>query len=482
MTTPQIDPSYLADITGQLPTIQIGEFLAENGLLESMPGTVQDAYNDALEAQGDEVHSFLCNLDKEEQRGRSNNCSQSKAWAGYAKEIAAANRPYILQFELVDRFPFKHNNDSKRGITIAKPASRPGKNLRGVDGRFQRVKPRQQRQRYHVAQVNTALTRQEAGESDRHRAAVEGRDGSTIGQRALFYNHDGRVLRGTGAIARESREVALSASTATLNQTTGTAAGASPAAAPTLTAANHPNKKPAGETSGNWLGGLGTIGMLSVAMAALMPLHFVTSAISFINGLVTFFTTTRNAVETYTSIVDAALGMFGMRGATNSFKSLMESMLDGAFGKDNIDYAKLVFAKTLNTVSSAVKVAEKVQQARSSTNNRVDELAVSLGIVNNGLKDAGMLPPDSPYMSQSQAIDQFIKDRSTGAGADPDLADNLQAITGEIRTGEQVTKELKEQREREEKERQKIQKEIDDTARLVDSTKTNVEAIQRQNL
>jgi hypothetical protein len=480
MTEPQVDPSYLADVTGKLPTESIDDFVKKTGLLDVLPASVRDAYTQAKDAQGEEVHGYLCNLDKEADRGQKNSCSQSKAWTDYNRKLSAANGDYLLEFELISPYPFRHGAAGK-GLTIAKPANRAGKNLKGVDGRFQRVKPRQQRKRYHTQRVDTSLSKAEAEEVNRFAAAVNGEEGRTIGQKAIFYEADGTVSRGTGAIARDAKEVALSASSATLNQTTGTAAGAKPTPAPTAKAANHPNKKRAGETSGNFVAGLGAIGLVAVAIAALMPLHFVTSAITFVNSLVTFFTTTRNAIATYTSIVDAALGLFGIKKATSGFKNLIAGMIDGAFGKENVQYAQNAFAQTLNSVSSAVKVAEKIQSARSGTDNKIDEMAVQLGIVNNGLKDSGLMPPESPYMRQSAAVDQFVKDRTAGEDGVA-LADNLSQITAEIKTGDEVKKELADIKASEAKARKKIDKQVDDTARLVDGTKTNIETIQRETI
>lgn len=480
MTEPQVDPSYLADVTGNLPIESIDSFVQKTGLLEVLPDSVQEAYKQAKDAQGEEVHSYLCNLDKEAAQGQKNSCSQSKAWTDYNRKLSAANGDYLLEFSLISLVPFRHGRAGK-GLAIAKPANRAGKNLRGVDGRFQRVKPQQQRQRYHTQRVDTALSKAEAEESARFAAAVNGEEGRTIGQKAIFYEADGTVSRGTGSIARDAKEVGLSASSATLNQTTGTAAGAKQTPAPTAKAANHPNKKRAGETSGNYVAGLGAIGLITVALAALLPMHFVTSAITFINSLVSFFTTTKNAVLTYTSIVDAALGLFGIRKATEGFKGIINGMIDGAFGKENVQYAKNAFAQTLNSVASSVKVAEQIQAARTGTNNKIDEMAIQLGVVNNGLKDSGLMPPDSPYMRQSAAVDQFVKDRTEGEDGAA-LADNLSKITAEIKTGDEIKKELAETKEREEKERKKIDKQVNDTARLVDGTKSNVEAINREAL
>jgi hypothetical protein len=469
-------PDYLADITGTSPDLGLGDYLEQTGLLKAMPGYVQDRYQEAKDAQAEGVHQYLCNVDKEATRGRANNCSQSKAWGSYGQDIAKANGSYILEFEIVGKFPFRHGA-GKYAVSIAKPRQRAGKGLGGVDGRFQRVKPRQQRQRYFHAKIDTKPPATDADEVSQFEAAVTGEDGKTIGQRALYYDHNGQVQRGTAAIGREGKAAGLSASTATLNQTTGSAAGATPTPAPGLAVAKHPNKKRAGETtdSGGGIAGLAAVGLIAAAMAALLPMHFVTSAITFLNSMVTFFTTTRNAIATYLSMIDALLGLFGMRGATDGFKGLINGLLDNAFGKENIAYAKAAFASTLNSVATGVKLAEKIQQARAGTDNKIDDLAVGLGTVNEGLKEAGVIPPDSPFMKASSNVDQFVKDRTSGEDGEA-LKDNIYSLTSELKTHEQTDKELAEEEERRQKERKKIDKQIDDAARLGSGLKTNFEA------
>jgi hypothetical protein len=413
MTTQQQIPTefpdtYLGDITGTLPLEGIGDFLNKNGILEALPEFVREKYRAGEQEQDDGVHQYLCNLDKEAIAGQKNACATGKALGKYSNDVSAHNQKYILEFEVLPKLLFTH--DSKRGVKIPMPANRHGKNLTGVDGRFRRVRAREQDKpgRYNIAKVNPGKTDQD--EIDRFTDAVNGGEGRTIGQRALYYDSDGTVLRGTAAIERKTKANQLSANSATLNQTTGTSAGAKPTAAPGLKADAHPNKKNAGQTTdkGSPVAGLATLGLLALGMAALMPMHFVTSAISFINSIVTFLTTTRSAIGTYLGIADGILGIFGLKNSTGGLKSIINSVLDNAFGKDNVTYTKAVFASTLNSVATTGKLMEKIQSARSGTDNKIDDLALGLGTVNNGLKDAGLIPADSPYMAQSKAIDQFV--------------------------------------------------------------------------
>jgi hypothetical protein len=487
MTTQQIPTefpdTYLGDITGTLPLEGIGDYLNKNGILEALPEFVREKYRAGEKEQDDGVHQYLCNLDKEAAAGQKNACATGKALGKYSNDVSAHNQKYILEFELLPKFMFTH--ESKRGVKIPRPAGRTGKKLTGVDGRFRRVRAGDQDKpgRYNIATVDPGKITPD--EVDRFNDAVNGGEGRTMGQRALYYDADGTVLRGTEAISRKTKANQLSANTATLNQTTGTSAGAKPTAAPGLKADAHPNKKNAGQTTdkGSPVAGMAVLGLLALGMAALMPMHFVTSAISFINSVVTFLTTTRSAIGTYLGIADGIMGIFGLKNSTGGLKSIINGVLDNAFGKDNITYAKAVFASTLNGVATTGKLMEKIQSARAGTDNKIDDLALGLGTVNNGLKDAGLIPADSPYMAQSKAVDQFVADRTTGNGEEGiGLKDNISHLVGELKTHDEVNQELKTEKEAEEKKAKKIAKQTDDTFRLVDATKTNVDSIQRKDL
>jgi hypothetical protein len=86
-------------------------------------------------------------------------------------------------------------------------------------------------------------------------------------------------------------------------------------------------------------------------------------------------------------------------------------------------------------------------------------------------------------MQQSKAIDQFVADRTTGNGEEGiGLKDNISHLVGELKTHDEVNKDLANEKTAEEKKTKKIKKETDDTFRLIDSTKTNVEAIQKKDL
>jgi hypothetical protein len=478
----QFPDSYLGDITGKLPLRSIGDHLEKTGILNALPEFVKKRYELAKESQEDGVHQYLCNLDKESTAGSKNACTTGKTLGKYSREVTAHNQGYILEFEVIPVLLFGHELHRK-SVTIPRPAQRTGKNLTGVDGRFRRIRASDQDKpgRYNYAKVDPGKVTQV--ESDRFADAVESGDGRTIGQRALFYGSDGKVLKGTAAIERETKANQLSANTATLNQTTGTSLGAKPTAAPGLKADAHPNKKNAGQTTdkGGSLAGMASLALLAVGLACLMPLHFVTSAITFINTIVTFLTTTRSAIGTYLGIADGVLGVFGIKNSTDGLKSIINSVLDNAFGKENIQYAKAAFAGTLNSVGTGVKLLEKIQQSRAGTDNKIDDLALGLGTVNNALKDSGIIPPDSPYMQQSKAVDRFVADRTAGEDGEA-LKDNISHLVGELKTHDEVDKDIKDQREKEEKKAKKIKKETEDTFRLIDSTKTNVEAIKREDI
>jgi hypothetical protein len=116
------------------------------------------------------------------------------------------------------------------------------------------------------------------------------------------------------------------------------------------------------------------------------------------------------------------------------------------------------------------KLLEKVEAGRRGTNSKIDEVAFSLGTANNALKEGGLIPPDSPWNEYSQKIDTFV-DAQAKVSEDKDLKENIQKLTDEIKTGEEVDKEIKEEKEARDKIVAQKQKEVDNLKNLGVSVK-----------
>jgi hypothetical protein len=94
-------------------------------------------------------------------------------------------------------------------------------------------------------------------------------------------------------------------------------------------------------------------------------------------------------------------------------------------------------------------------------------------------KDAGLIPADSPYMQESKAIDTFVAAREKD---NPELKENIDKLTQEIKTQDEIKKELKDEAEAKAKVKAKTDKDNNDLLKLVDATKTNVDKVREKDI
>jgi Flp pilus assembly pilin Flp len=241
---------------------------------------------------------------------------------------------------------------------------------------------------------------------------------------------------------------------------------------------NHPNKKKIGATN-DFAGGIAALGGITALvglMALLMPMHLLTSAITFLTSITTFFTNVNNAVSTYLTIVDALLGIVGVKGSAKKMKAFIASILDNAFGKDNAQELKNAFAKGVNNIAVTTKLLEKVEQMRNQTDDKVDAARFAVGTINNALAEQGYIPAE--MMETSKAIDKFIGDSKNAE----ELEENIDVLTKEIRDKDETNKILKEEQEARDKKATQIKKDVDSVANLLDTAKTDVSKLDITNL
>jgi hypothetical protein len=148
------------------------------------------------------------------------------------------------------------------------------------------------------------------------------------------------------------------------------------------------------------------VGVISL----LLPMHFITSAITFLTSITTFFTNVNNAANTYLTVVDALLGLFKIKNSTKALKVFIQEIADNALGKENVQEVKNAFGKGINTIAVTTKLSEKTQSLVSGTNNKVDEVAIRLGTLNNSMGEVGLIPPE--LMATSTAIDDLVEKRT----------------------------------------------------------------------
>lgn len=491
--------NYLSWITGNKPTVDLDQTVKDNGLKSLLPTTVQD-YIDLLDKSEDEgIHSYLCNLDKDQNAGQESKCVNGKYESDEDKRRSKNQGWGFIQWNdgSYRLFADAKNTHSNAKNQIGLPPRRKltgidsglvntyinqGYGTRNLKGKSPIVSSKSGKT-YSPITIDNRDARLAANNKQNHIDAVNGVKGKTVGHRAILFDANGKVLRGANGIRDADKGAKLSSTVPSGKPNNGEVPTKIGNAYKLSTNKHSSGKKGIGQTN-DVMGGVAALGGIAAVagiLAALMPLHFLTSAITFLTSITTMITNVGNIGNTYLAVVDGVLTLFGKKDATKAMKTLMESTIDGMFGKENVQSAKAAFAKGINTISTTTKLLEKVETGRRGTNNKVDQVAFSLGTVNNSLKDSGMIPLDSPYMAESKAIDDFVAARAKVEGNES-LTENINEITSEIKDQKKIKEQIEAEQVAVQKVKDKKDKDVNDIKNLLDQTKTNIDAIKPENL
>jgi hypothetical protein len=409
-----------------IPNLLEGVIKDIRGYLPPEAFSLVDKYSEKIDG---DTHKIKCQLDADAERGRALACARGKRELNHQLSLQAtrcANRPRELKGSSRS-VKFKN---IERGITTRKTSLKALKlNQGGVERNYQDVNYR----------INP-------GESNFEDEFDPNNPDSTIGNKAVLFEADGTVKRTANEISRDASEKEESSKSATDKPVRSTASKNRPRTE--LRSVNELLKKKKGVGEINSLAtlfaaitGLVAIGCL---IAVLVPLSFLTVALNWLQTVTTMFTNVRDVTTTYLSMVDGGLSLFGYPKSTAKLKGAIDGIAYGIWGKDNYESAKAAFAKGILNLTSLTKLLEKVEAAKRGTNSKIDSLALGLGAVNDSLKDAGMIPPDSEWSEYSAKVDKFV---DAQAKVSPDLKDNIEKLTTEIQTNEETNKEIAEEKE-----------------------------------
>jgi hypothetical protein len=409
-----------------------------------------DEYQNNIESS---THSIKCQLDTEAKKGEKLQCARGNRELDYQKQLQQ----------------WKYKTKPQQLKTTSR-AVRFNYRNRGIVGKNNLGKTRLNQNQYeeNYREQNTKLN---PGKSNFQDAFDPDNPDSTIGNRALIFDSNGKVIRTANEINREGRLIDESAKLAT--KKVRTTAQKNRPISEVKNLQNTLNKiKGAGEISSLAALFTAVTGLVAIAclLAVLVPASFLTVALNWLQTVTTMFTQINNVVTTYLSMTDAGLSLFGYPKSTQKIKDTINGVAYGIFGKDNYEAAKASFGAGILNLTSMTKLLEKVEAAKRSTNGNISELALGLGTVNDALKESGAIPPDSPWSQYSAAADKFVESQSKVEGNE-DLKENIQKLTEEIQTQEETQKEIKEENDAKEKIKKKKQKEVDNLKKLGDDVK-----------
>lgn len=470
--------NYLSDITGKLPLPDLDKLIKSEGLLGLVPENVSKYFEELKTTEDKAVKEYLCHIDK-----FPNSCATNKAITAREKNRDVG----YIQWDNGTVLKLAYNDGRLETVASQqkiKPIPLNGNRASIIrKGRGNNLGSTVLGQGLKNSPSGTFYTKTVTPRTDREskklfRDAVLGENNLGIGDRAILFNSDGSVVLGTNAI--RDRAVALERSANIPSETinNGNIPRAVSPSQP-YKAANHPNKRKSARTN-DLAGGVAALGGLTAligVIALLLPQHFITSAITFLTSITTFFTNVNNAVNTYLTVVDSLLGIFGIKNTGKAVKSFVQEIADNALGKKNVQEIKNAFAQGVNSIAVTTKLLEKTQALANNADDKVDELTLRLGAVNNALGTAGLIPPE--LMATSKGIEDLVDTRTKG---DEELQENLTALTSEILTKGETNKELALEQAARDKQQAKIEKDIQDVSKLLDTAKTDYDKSQVSQL
>lgn len=398
------------------------------------------------------IHKIECQLEDEAKKGQSLQCARGKRELTHQEKLQKQrlnNKPQVLK---TDPRSVKFQNRD-RGLTGKRS------NLR-----------------------NTRLN-QNAVTEDRRLANTRFRldpyqnnfdpsnPDASLGDRAILFDSNGKVLRTASEIEREGRAIDESSKVATDKPVSGLAAKRRPKTElKNLTDAIDKTKK-TGRITGLASLFAAVTGLVAVigVLALLVPMSFVTVVLNWLQTITTMIANIKDMATTYLSITEAGLTLFGYPKLKSKISDTVNSVAYGIFGKENYESAKATFAQGVLNLTSLTKMLERIEAARRSTDSKIEGLKLSLGTANNSLKEAGLIPPDSPWMEYSEKIDKFA------ATANEETKENIEKLTAEIQTQEEIKKEIEEENKAKKEIKDKKQKELDTLKELGKDIKPIIE-------
>jgi gas vesicle protein len=438
-----ISPTDIPDITSDV---------IDNlrGVLPSRALEILDIHIDNV---NDATHQLKCQLDIEAKKGQALQCARGKQATAIQNKVNQnnyTNRPKKL----------------KTGSRTIKPTKERGITTKKTNFNKTRLNQNQLDNNYQDANITYKVDPSKFADN-----YDPNKSDSTLGNRAVLFDSNGKVLRTANEINREGKAIDESAKLATISKVRST--DAKTRAKRELRTLNKAIDKMKGQGEINSLASLfaAITGMVAVIalLAVLVPLSFITVALNWLQTITTMIANIKDLATTYLSITDAGLALFGYPKATNKLKAYVNDIAYGLFGKENFEQSKAAFAQGILNLTSLTKMLERVESARRSINGGIEGLKFSLGTANNALKDAGLIPPDSPWMEYSEKVGKFADT------AQSETKDNIQKLTEEIQTQEEVNAEIAQEASAKAEIKAKKQKEVDSLKQLGSDLKPLVE-------
>lgn len=286
-----------------------------------------------------------------------------------------------------------------------------------------------------------------------------GKRGTAVGDRAIVFSGNGTPHYGDSYLDKSLQEN-LSA-----NQATATPAITTiPKQIKTTKAidADKLNRTKNGQIhpKGDSMGNMIALGVVAAAVTAVMfAIQYVLGLVSFILQVQTLTSTVTNISASFITIFNNVATLFGLgKNVLKPIEETFDGMLNNAFGKENVSYVKLQFAKINTAFTAGTNILQKIGSTSNNLSNAIEQGANNTSRIGNALKSAGMIEGGINWMNEQitarTGVKSKIGDVTNALSNVGSLANDLSAIVADVNTAKEEIEKL--EKDNEEKEKEKL--------------------------
>jgi hypothetical protein len=324
--------------------------------------------------------------------------------------------------------------------------------------------------------------------ADNHKAFMQahaGKRGTSIGDRALVISGNGTPHYGDSYLDKSQQEN-LSA-----NQATSTPAMSyipkdikvtKPIDAAKLNRTKAAQIHPKSDTIAN----IAALGVVAAAVTAIMfAVQYVIGLVSFVLQIQTLTSTVTNMAASFLGIFNNIASLFGLgKHIAKPLEETIDGLLNNAFGKENVAYVKLQFAKINTAFTAGVNIIQKIGSSSTNLSNAIEESGNNTSRIGNALKGAGIIGEGIKWMNEQISAKQQapgkIGDLTNALNTVSTLSSDLSSITQDVVTAKTETERL--EKEYQDKEKEKLEGQTKATETHTDPVIPEVPAIQQGSI
>jgi hypothetical protein len=188
------------------------------------------------------------------------------------------------------------------------------------------------------------------------------------------------------------------------------------------------------------MGNILALGVVAAAVTAVMfAIQSVLGLVAFIMQIQTLTSTVTNLSASFIAIFNNVVALFGLgKDVAKPMEETFDGIFNNAFGKSNVDYVKLQFAKINTTFTAGVNILQKVGTASDSLGNAIQESGNNTSRIGNALKGAGIIGDGIKWMNEQITAKSSqpgkLADITNALNTTSQLSDSLSSIVQDVVT------------------------------------------------